>query len=281
VNYRLTPQGAYIFNDPNHVIVSKNVFSVLDNDWRPVSYQEIADPGREELPSKAIPACKFDGIEDIRIFCPDPQLDRVQFIGTSINYSHHESNRMIVGEYDLANYKMHDCFLLDPPEGSNSWCEKNWCPVIRPEKEVEFIYKWNPVEIGRLVEAGKPEDVPRKKRLDITRKHHVNAPVFRRFRGSTSFVESTTFPGFLIGVAHFSLGEWPRNYYHSLILLEKASLRPRYYTNIFTFCVPNSIEFCIGFSETGERDYIFWISQFDRDPRMIRCSMDQFSWLDC
>ena len=282
VNYRLTPQGAYIFNDPNRVISSKNVFSVLDNQWRPVSYQEIADPGPHELPSKPIPQCPFNGIEDIRIFCPDPKTDRIQFIGTSINYSHHESNRMIMGEYDLAKYQMHDCFLLDSPEGSGAWCEKNWCPVICEGRGVEYVYKWNPVEIGHLVDSvAGSEEVPRKKRLVITCKHHVNAPVFRRFRGSTSFVESIHFPGFLIGVVHFSMNEWPRHYYHALVLLDRVSLKPRYYTNIFTLCKSNSIEFCIGFSETGEREYIFWISQYDRDSCMVQCPMDRFSWLPC
>lgn len=289
VNYRLTPQGAYIFNDPNKVIASKNVFSVLDQEWQPVNYQEIANPVKEELPSKLIPECPFDGIEDIRIFCTSG--NEVEFIGTSINYSKSESNRMIYGTYDLRTYQLNNCFLLDPPR--DSWCEKNWCPIIynmpkdsesSTKKPLQFIYSWNPIQIGELRDVETTE-LPRRKRLEITITHQVNAPLFKRFncRGSTSFVESIYYKDYLIGVVHFSLGEWPRNYYHSLVLLDKITLQPKFHSNMFTFCNSNSIEFCIGFTETNYKnnEFIFWISQFDRDPCMISASLGQFSWLSC
>jgi hypothetical protein len=85
----------------------------------------------------------------------------------------------------------------------------------------------------------------------------------------------------MIGVVHFSLSEWPRNYYHFLVLLDKNTLEPKYHTNTFTFCNSYSIEFCIGFTETVDKKYIFWISQFDRDPCVVHANMEQFSWLPC
>ena len=274
VNYRLTEYGGYLFNDPNHVIRTKNVFSVLDQNWMPVNYQEMADPDSTDLPSKPIPQCPFDGIEDMRIF-PGSSPDQLQFLGTSINYSNAESNRMIYGTYDLKEYRLRDCYVLD---SLYHWCEKNWCAIVEGTPAMEdqlYIYKWSPLEIGKMVDLGE-----KRRRLEIVMKHSTShAPIFERFRGSSSFVDSIHFPGCLIGVVHFSIHEWPRNYYHSLVLLDKATKKPRAYTSIFSFCEFRSIEFCIGFSETVDRKYLFWISRFDRDATMIEAQMDEFIWI--
>jgi Bacterial protein of unknown function (HtrL_YibB) len=293
VNYRLTPQGAYIFNDPNRVIRTKNVFSILDQNWMPVNFQEMADP---EIPSKPIPECPFDGIEDIRIFPSSGRGDQstIRFIGTSINYSNTQSNRMVIGTYDTRKSQLTDARVLDSPD--NAYCEKNWSPVyLDQDTPVRFIYKWSPFQVVDTVAYGN-EFPPATDRLctDIrsshTRsngstvtpiiEHKIESPIFRRFRGSSAFVPSIHFPDKLIGVVHFSQNDWPRDYYHALVLLDRHTLRPVAMTSMFTFCEYKAIEFCIGFSETVDHQYIFWISQFDRDARMISVATNKFSWCD-
>ena len=69
----------------------------------------------------------------------------------------------------------------------------------------------------------------------------------------------------LLGVVHFSEDHSPRHYYHILVLLDKETLRPLKYSN--NFCFKNlGVEFCIGFTDELEDEYVFWISQMDRDP---------------
>lgn len=279
VNYRLTEHGAYIFYDPNHIIASKNVFSILDQEWVPVNYQEMEDPKPNDLPSKQIPPCLFDGIEDIRIFSQN--FDKgMNFLGTSINYSNMGSNRMIYGNYDINNYSLKDCYLLEPPY--DSYCEKNWSPIMNNQENspIQIIYKWCPLEIGKLVDLEPTDCGHKRKKLDIQIRHCIHAPIFRRFRGSSIFTESILFPGYFIGVVHFSINEWPRNYYNSIVLLDKKTMKPKAYTPIFTFCDYKSVEFCIGFSETLDNKFNFWISRFDRDPALVICPIEEFSWCE-
>jgi hypothetical protein len=83
-------------------------------------------------------------------------------------------------------------------------------------------------------------------------------------RGSSTF--TPTKEG-LLGVVHFSEELTPRHYYHMLVLLDANTLLPMKYSQ--TFCFQRlGIEFCIGFS-IQENQYIFWISQMDRDPLML------------
>ena len=70
-----------------------------------------------------------------------------------------------------------------------------------------------------------------------------------------------------VGVVHFSEELHPRQYFHRLVLLDKHSFEPLKYTDPFYFC-HLGVEFCIGFTKK-EEDYVFWISQLDRDPYRI------------
>jgi hypothetical protein len=57
-----------------------------------------------------------------------------------------------------------------------------------------------------------------------------------------------------------------------LVLLEKDSFKPLKYTDLFYF-QKVGVEFCIGFTKS-ENQYLFWISQRDRDPMMIEINKD-------
>jgi hypothetical protein len=96
----------------------------------------------------------------------------------------------------------------------------------------------------------------------------VDLPWFRKLRGSTSFREYKQDNDYFIGVAHFSERDWPRSYYHVLILLEKVTYRPVRCSQPFSFCKRHNIEYCIGFIERDDK-YHFWVSQYDRDPIQI------------
>jgi len=265
VNYRLAPNGSYIFHHPDRVIITRNLFSVLDPETLvPVSYDEMANP--TELTSRA---CPFDGVEDIRIWS-EPADGTVRFVGTSVNYAPSDRARIITGVYDTEGRRLTAAMVVEPPTPTS--CEKNWSPVVRgPGEPTRYIYRWSPLEVGHF-EEGSGSGVGASLVIDTTRA--LPSPLVKRWRGSTYFREHLTDPSLLVGVVHFSEKEWPRHYYHQLVLLDKATLTPVKCTQPFSFAKPCTIEFCIGFlaqrgGRGGEDQYHFWISQFDRDPLQV------------
>jgi hypothetical protein len=224
----------------------------------PLDYREM-DDATVNLPSNV---CYFYGLEDIRLFESNGQM---RFIATNINYSPTGRNRMIVGDFDPATATYSNCIVTIPPN-PDSWCEKNWIPLVRKEMDTGrdsefFIYKWWPMEIGQLD--------PETNQLAIVETFPLTAPLFDRVRGSSPFIE---WGEFLLGVVHFSEEFLPRHYYHMMVMLDKKTFRPVKYSRSFCF-QRVGIEFCIGLT-MRDGDYIFWISQFDREPVRLTVPMD-------
>lgn len=318
VNYWMYPNGYYRFHNPELVIENRNYLSELDAETlEPYYFREMCEKtiygtdGNPLLPPKRDKRSFSVGLEDIRLF--SGPNEKVRFIATNVEYSPVPKNRMILGTYDLEAATYRDCQVVVPPD-ANSWCEKNWIPILFSEsdsdiKEERFIYKWSPMEIGRVD--------PITNQLQIVLRYEVSAWIFSRLRGSTTFIDAPLHilpkenqqnakeTEYLVGLAHFSEEHSPRHYYHLLILLEKKTLKPVRYSRVFYF-EKLSIEFCIGMSlRIFQREplqicgyavedvsgsssppctpfayadakhpeyianYVFWISRFDRDPVCI------------
>ena len=261
VNYWLWPNAAYMIRDPDSFIRTRNFSSKIEWDnergaMTPLGFGEMVPVGL------TCHGGSIYGLEDIRLYTTN--TGELGFIATTINYSGIGRNRMVKGIYDVEGGILRDCSVLIPPD-SNSWCEKNWIPIVRGFHEY-YIYRWHPFEIGVL------QEVENGKQLVITRTYE-NTSMFSNIRGSTPFVE--TGEG-LLGVVHFSYEGYPRRYFHMLVLLDKEEMIPIKTSNVFVFN-NLSIEFCIGFMVEGET-YLFWISNFDRDPEVISIGSDKFVW---
>ena len=258
VNYWYKPSGHCLIHHSENHIISKNLVSILDEEnMQPFDYDEMSDEiGLESH------AAKFYGLEDIRLFVAN---DEIRFICTNINYSPTGRNRMITGKYDIDGHCYTDCRILYPPN-SDSWCEKNWIPLIKQnaagEDTVRYIYKWYPYELG---EINRETD-----QLEIVESVALNSPIFIKVRGSTCFVESHCG---LVGLVHFSEETLPRHYYHMLVLLDGDTFHPLRYSEIFCF-EKIGIEFCIGMMIRNDK-YYFWISQMDRDPKLVTVDVDK------
>lgn len=261
VNYWYYPDGGYMFPGGINVIRSKNIFSELyfekDSSGENILVPENFIDMNESI---QLPEHEFysRNIEDIRLYTIN---DKIKFIGTTVGYHTTGGNRMVVGQYDIINNKYYEECIVEPP--TNTWCEKNWIPLIREQDKREyFIYRWEPFEIGQIV----LDDNDDKHILNIVEVYDEtkNVPFFHKIRGSTTFV--TTEEG-LIGVIHFSEESKPRHYFHMLILLDKNTFQPLKYSEPFVF-EKVAIEFCIGFDIRNDK-YWFWISRFDRDPLMV------------
>jgi hypothetical protein len=288
VNYWMYPNGYYRFHNQDMVIENRNYLSELREDpdthiLTPVDFREMDEMMLYGIDGAPLVAPKREkrtfsvGLEDIRLF--NGPGGQVRFIATNVEYSPVAKNRMMLGTYDMETATYRDCQVIVPPD-VNSWCEKNWIPMpfVREDgvEEERFIYKWSPMEIGR-VDAATGQ-------LQIVMRHEVRPWIFERLRGSTTFVDcpvsvlpdrlrggKDTQKQYLVGLAHFSEEHSPRHYYHLLILLEKETLRPVGYSRVFYF-ESLSIEFCIGMCVREDKKgmrYVFWVSRFDRDPVMI------------
>jgi predicted GH43/DUF377 family glycosyl hydrolase len=258
VNYWIYPSGCYQFNSGKRLIENKNIYSELEDDeYNPLFYTEM-----EEcigLPSNR--DCLSVGLEDIRLY---EYGGEVKYVATTIGYSPEGKSRIIYGKYDIEYHRIIGGTIIQPPE--HTWCEKNWIPIIWKGEEM-FIYKWFPLEIGKVVDNGDGG-----KRLNICITHPIELPLFKKIRGSSIFVEIEE--GYM-GIVHYSEEHSPRHYYHMLVLLDKESLNVIRYSELFVF-EKLGIEFCIGFTIRNKMEYIFWISRHDRDPIMFRMNAKQF-----
>jgi hypothetical protein len=266
VNYTLSPKGYYHFHHPEHIIITKNIFSILDPiTLIPLCYDEVVNPIDISYKDGV-----HHGIEDIRLWIDD---DKLRYIGTSVSYSPSGKNRIITGifHYDVNSktYHMIENKVLEPP--TDTYCEKNWVPILDKSNQNDclFIYQWSPFQIGTIDSCGK---------LSIHWTYTIHLPLFQRLRGSTAFSEYNKNNDFLIGLAHFSDKEWPRSYYHILILLDKKTYKPFRCTQPFSFCKQTNIEYCIGFLQRDDM-YHFWISQFDRDAQHITVKAESLPFI--
>ena len=271
VNYWIYPNGCYLFNnfEGKHLIENKNMLSKLDEKtMEPIFYKEIQE--NIDYPvNKRISV----GLEDVRLY---EFNGKIKYIAATTGYSSNEKSRMIVGEYDLESGTICRGQIIQPPNNIDSWCEKNWIPLIEEEKEL-FIYKWYPMEIGHI-DYEKGELV-----IDYTIPNSF--PLFSKVKGSTLFYDILSHKPCedgLLGVVHISEEYEPRHYYHMLVLLDRETYSVKNYSE--TFCFEKiGIEYCIGFTPY-ERDgletkYTFWISRHDRDPLMIQILCSEIRWL--
>lgn len=262
VNYWLYDNGAYLIKDAESHIRTRNFMSFLDDDLTPTNLTPIMI--RDQSPQQIL--CdevleegfhdhggSIHGLEDIRLY--NRSDNELGFVATSVNYSGVGRARIIIGKFIDGKYTDHQVLI---PPNSDSWCEKNWIPIVKDNTD-HFIYKWWPFEAGVIQDN----------QLVITTTWQHKTPMLSNIRGSSTFIESLCLgmnEG-LIGVVHFSYEGYPRRYYHILVLLDKATLKPLKYSDFFVFN-RESIEFCIGF--TIHKDaYHFWVSNFDRDPEKM------------
>lgn len=275
VNYWIYPNGSYHFNSGRKLIENKNMLSELNEDtYEPIYYKEASEQVGLPVDENSF----SQGLEDIRLY---EVGGKVKYVATTAGYSGIEGKvRIIVGEYDLESGVIGKGAVVESPT-PDTWCEKNWIPIVKRnpmmlgdgtiiEREEEmFIYKWSPLEIGKIA-----NDSEGKLRLDIVEKHNVPTTLFSRVRGSTIFEEVEDG---MMGVVHFSEDHSPRHYYHMLVLLDKKTYQIIKYSQ--TFCFEKlGIEFCIGFTVDDDK-YVFWISRHDKDPMMVWVDYDEIKWV--
>ena len=259
VNYRIQQNGSYMmydgdsFNNANNVR-TKNSIVYLDKEMNPVCNPIFFDNEVAGVIKQQHSGIK--GLEDIRLF---NFKDKVYYIATSREFSYNETNRMVMGEYDINNLKYSGNKILLPPTETN--CEKNWIPINHNNEKILFIYDWHPLQIGEVDSFIN--------KLNITVKYDT-PKFFRHYRGSSTFAE---YDNKLWCITHGVKYYTPRKYYHQFVVLEKNTYKPIKYSVPFYFN-QYAIEYCVGLMiKDGVANIVF--SQNDKDTSLLRIEMNK------
>ena len=260
VNYFYKDNWECDFFNPTRQIKTINIFSELDNSFNPISF-DIMNVDESNLINNV--ASFSIGLEDIRLYNDN---GIIKFIASNVNYNNQGKNRMIIGNYNYNNNICSQNSIVNMIWDTK--CEKNWAPIQYNNEEKQlFIYQWNPYQIGFI-------DNDNNFQIHIENK--FNNEFINKFRGSTSFIEYNDEN--LIGLVHYSIPDRPPTYYHCIVLIDKTTLLPVIYSDPFKFG-DKPIEFCIGFT-IYENKYLFWISQMDREPLLIKIDIDNIPILN-
>lgn len=254
VNYRYRDNWDCDFFNEMRQIRTVNIMSELNENFEPISYN-IMNTDTELISNNYSYAI---GLEDIRLY---ENNNVIKFIASNLNYVKCGRNRMITGDYDYEKCLCKNLKIVNMTWDSN--CEKNWSPlpVIFNDKNL-FIYKWSPFTLGFINDENN---------FEIYIQKQYNDSYVNKFRGSSPIIEYND--KYFIGIVHYSVQAVPPIYYHSLVLLNKTTNLPEFYSKPFKFS-NYPIEFCIGFTIV-DNQYLFWISQMDREPILLKINIDK------
>jgi tetratricopeptide (TPR) repeat protein len=253
VNYYITESGSYI-NCDKHITTS-NKFIELTKDFKP-KMEKTFDLNYEDR--------RYIGIEDVKIF-EDVETKQTIFTGTGF----HKNNRigMVYGNYDVNSDILHSNELTCA--FNNADCEKNWT-FVDYKSSTHMIYKWNPLQIGKLNEDKTTLNL-------VINKEMPN--IFSHVRGSTCgfkyYKKLNIENGGNINielceeeiwfVVHLVSYENPRHYYHLFVVFDEDMNLLRYSAPFKFEGTP--IEYCLSVVVEDQRVLVNY-SCWDRTTKL-------------
>ena len=253
VNYILNRNGSYRFEVNDGKIATVNKIFNLDEEFNIIGEPLNLIPETNHL--------RYVGMEDLKLL---PILKNNKyyntdcaFIGTCENPL---NNRISMGygkitlDGDLIfslNYK-----IVNTPY--NKECEKNWVFYNDPDGEINVIYQWYPLTIGKIVSEG--EDNKSSPTLKINQTKNM-PPFFQQVRGSSNGSEIGDELWFLCHVVEYCQ---PREYYHFFAVFDKSNMNIKRWSHLFKF-EGEKIEYALGLI-IEEKRIIISYSKWDSDP---------------
>ncbi len=226
----------YVHPETDMHLRTINYYCELDDNYNIVRYNKI-DTSR--FPDKEL--WDFVGLEDARIFKWNDKLytSGVRRDLDTIGTGRMELCEIVVDEKTVTEVSR---VRIQPPNDPNSYCEKNWMPVIdRPNVYV----KWsNPTEVVEI----NPETGQSK---TISLGQWNNIP--RDLRGGSQVIP---WKGYYIAITHevdlfnSEVGRKDAVYYHRIIIWDRDFNLIRW-SKEFSL-MSGHVEFCIGLSQKGE-----------------------------
>ena len=161
VNYHTSKSGDYRPRNDEWIVRTKN-YHLEDSTF-------VEESDLSHNPTNIM------GLEDVRLFS---EHDRITYTAASKSVTKDGSYRIVYGTYDPSENVLTASRVLEPPEGVQSGCEKNWLRIPSANSNNStFVYTWSPLQIGTL-QDNNPF-------LHIT--HTIKTPpLFQRLRGSAN-----------------------------------------------------------------------------------------------
>lgn len=241
VNYKLDREKAnhFIFPEGVNYFESKNVFLTFKDTLTEVEKEKV-------FKSKDGETGQVRGIEDIRVLS---HKDELYYVGTIF-----DDNKLVMtyGKYDENVAEIERNPIVSPYQRNQ---EKNWAMFMYNE-ECHFVYRWFPLEIGKVVDG----------KLDIVyRRYYENVPILKYFKGSSCGVldEKNNVLWFLV---HFHSENEFRQYYHAFVIMDAKTFELKAVSSPFTF-EKQRVEFGMGLIVEEDRIIVSYTC-FDQDARV-------------
>ena len=250
VNYHTSDRGVYTPRSEDKIVRTQNVF--LSDESEQLDFIK-EDPTLVQYPTNIL------GLEDVRIASHKGTLF---YTAASKSSTPDTKYRIVFGK--LSDHSFTNSVVLDSP--SNGDCEKNWLMIPDIDQTSDaplFIHKWHPFEVGRLDGT----------QLNITTRFQTS-PFFSKVRGSANPV---LYKGEFWCLTHFVKYGEPRKYYHQIVTLDKATLKPLRLSMPFYFKT-HGIEYCTGF-HVADDTALFVYSTWDANPAAMKVPLTQFEFL--
>lgn len=275
VNYRIDDQGNYINQDK---IVSKTLMYTFAASPTDPFRQPLGPPQGQVLTYDTQYDGRYVGPEDVRFFATNQgqvvyNANRGVCGNGNENGDTQETQEMVVevGTLDIRQNHLGNTKILHKMEQPRKRIEKNWVLFQRDEKDVFGIYKFSPLEIGRVsIEHGIFYTCSTTPSSDLPR-------FFQDLRGSTNglYLEHNQEIWFL---THLVSYEHRRFYYHCCVVLDATTFRVKKYTPLWTF-EESPVEYTLGWMTRGENNdtsFLIGYSVLDRHTKFIEVSKHWF-----
>lgn len=222
----------YIHPENDCTLTTTNYLCHLDKNLNIVRTDKI-DTSELDVP----PIWEFVGMEDVRLFKWD---DKLYGSGVRRDTTTNGVGRMELSEYKITDNSVKEIsrFRIPAPGQDNSYCEKNWMPIL--DKPYHYI-KWsNPTEVVKV-------DPINKTCITVHLEENRTIPGLCDFRGGSQVI---SWNGYYLAIIHevrlfnSELGRKDGKYYHRFVLWDN-DFNIVTFSELFDF-MEGDIEFSCG-----------------------------------
>lgn len=231
----------YVHPENDMHLRTTNYYCELDKNFNIIRYNKIDTSEFDNYE----PQWDFVGLEDARLFRWDGKL---YTSGVRRDLDTIGTGRMELCEIVVKGDSVKEVsrFRIPPPKDPNSYCEKNWMPIL--DQPYTYV-KWsNPTEVVKV-------DLVEKTSTSI----HLGEPISlpRDLRGGSQVIP---WKNYYLAVTHevdlfkSEVGRKDGKYYHRFLIWDK-NWNIVAHSKEFSF-MSGHVEFCIGMTEYGD-DFLF------------------------
>jgi len=254
VNYLINSNGTYHFAINDGKIATVNKIYNLDEEFNMIGEPIVLIPENNNL--------RYVGIEDLKPYymmqTGDGDGNQLVFLGTCENPINNCIS-MGYGEINLSTDKTLQYNVVETPY--NKTCEKNWVFYYDANNELNIIYQWYPLTIGKI-NPSNPSNPSNPNNPILEIKNTKDMPnYFKHVRGSSNGYEFGNEIWFLCHIVEYCQ---PRHYYHIFAVFDKTTMNINRWSNLFKF-EGDKIEYALGLV-VEEKQIIISYSKWDSSP---------------